>query len=479
MLRIIQQDSNAGKSRSSACRYAWASSAGYYRVDVQYANGLTFDQEIKINPIENPFSVVFDSGSVKHDKSDARYCFVTEKITKEEYEEEYGDLDVQSFAADDKSWLDDDEVRLAEYFYIEHEEFEIAQVVVPERVDLVGEEGEEVQTVVPGESYMEVKGDVIDEHKEFIVQTRKVDVPKVMWCKIAGDKIIEGPTQIPGTIIPIFRVVGEEICIEGKMVRRSMIRDAKDPQKMVNYFATLATETVAQAPKAPYTAPDVCINPYKKDWENAHQTPKGVLTYKWKQGVPKPERNQPPQVPQAAISMINLGVESIDGATGQYAVAFGAPVSDRSGIAITKRQAASTRSAYPFFESLKDTMQLEGRLLLQLIPLVYSPERILTILGASAREKYFTAGLLLKDENGKPILGANGEPKTFDLNVGTYDTSIEIGPGASTKRAEAYAQIVQIMQYAPQAASILLPFATKFAQPPPNDGQGVDVQPPA
>jgi hypothetical protein len=159
-------------------------------------------------------------------------------------------------------------------------------------------------------------------------------------------------------------------------------------------------------------------------------------------------------------------LKSIDGTTGQYAVAFGAPVSDRSGIAITKRQAASTRSAYPFFESLRDTMQLEGRLLLQLIPQVYSLDRILTILGAKFREKYFLNGLILKDENGQPVLDVNGEPKALDLSVGTYDTTIEIGPGAATKRAEARAEIVNMMQYAPQAAGILLPWATKFSDWP-------------
>jgi hypothetical protein len=40
--------------------------------------------------------------------------------------------------------------------------------------------------------------------------------------------------------------------VEGKRHFRSLIRDAKDPQRMFNYWRTTTTELVALAPKAPY-----------------------------------------------------------------------------------------------------------------------------------------------------------------------------------------------------------------------------------
>src|SRR5690606_30246652 len=55
-----------------------------------------------------------------------------------------------------------------------------------------------------------------------------------------------------GRYIPIIPVYGEEVNVEGKRHFRSLIRDARDPQQMFNYWRTMATELVALAPKAPW-----------------------------------------------------------------------------------------------------------------------------------------------------------------------------------------------------------------------------------
>jgi phage terminase large subunit len=55
-----------------------------------------------------------------------------------------------------------------------------------------------------------------------------------------------------GKWIPIIPVLGEVINVEGKRHLQGLIRHAKDPQRNFNYWRTVATETVALAPLAPW-----------------------------------------------------------------------------------------------------------------------------------------------------------------------------------------------------------------------------------
>jgi hypothetical protein len=59
----------------------------------------------------------------------------------------------------------------------------------------------------------------------------------------------------PGSYIPIIPVFGEVKNIEGKKYRKSLIRDAKEPQRINNYFLSAEVESVALQPKAPFIGP--------------------------------------------------------------------------------------------------------------------------------------------------------------------------------------------------------------------------------
>jgi hypothetical protein len=87
---------------------------------------------------------------------------------------------------------------------------------------------------------------------EVVGRPREARSHKVTHTLLSGAEVLEKPQTWPGRFIPIIPVFGDEVNVEGKRFLRSLVRDAKDPQRNYNYWRTAATELVALAPKAPF-----------------------------------------------------------------------------------------------------------------------------------------------------------------------------------------------------------------------------------
>ena len=63
---------------------------------------------------------IIDPDCKELDKSDAQWGFVFEDITKEEFKQEYPGIDPESWANDERKagWFDDENVRIADYYYL-------------------------------------------------------------------------------------------------------------------------------------------------------------------------------------------------------------------------------------------------------------------------------------------------------------------------------------------------------------------------
>jgi hypothetical protein len=72
--RHIEVQSNADAAYDTAFEYAVKMGWGYFRVTTDYQDVDSFEQEIYIKPIDNPFTVYFDPNSQMPDGSDAEKC---------------------------------------------------------------------------------------------------------------------------------------------------------------------------------------------------------------------------------------------------------------------------------------------------------------------------------------------------------------------------------------------------------------------
>jgi len=88
--------------------------------------------------------------------------------------------------------------------------------------------------------------------KPRIAKSKDTEIVKIRRYIINGADVIEGldgdEKYFPGKYIPIILVLGKERNIEGKRYVRGMIRDAKDAQRLVNYWECLSTDTPLPTP---------------------------------------------------------------------------------------------------------------------------------------------------------------------------------------------------------------------------------------
>ena len=274
LIRNIWNKSSGDSVVDYAAEYQVAGGYGAWRVTTDYASDDVFDQDLVIESIPNPFCLFSDPSSKDVLKRDANYWILTEKIPVEEYETKYPNASEVSFEShefdDDEEWQDDDEVRVAEYWWKEPYEKEIWQL----------EDG----TVVDSES------DEAPLVEGQIKARRTVVCDKIMMCIASGSAILEGPTEWIGKQFPFIPVYGEYYIIDGKTYWNGITRFAKDPQRSYNVSRTALTETIAQAPQAKWWATAEQAEGLDGTWKVAHQKNYPFLLYN-----PDPKAPGPPQ----------------------------------------------------------------------------------------------------------------------------------------------------------------------------------------
>ena len=254
----------------------------------------------------------------------------------------------------------------------------------------------------------------------------------VKWAKLTGLEVLEEQTWA-GKFIPIVPVYGQQIVVDDKRMKYGLVRQAKDPQRMYNYWRTSLTESVAMAPKAKWLLAEGQDEGHENEWAQANIKATPVLRYKQKdiegQPAPQPSRIQP-EAPPAAIMVaaesINADLQTVVGIFDPNQFAQG----NQSGKAIRGQQMQIDLTNYHYYDNLTRSMKHTGRIILDLIPKIYDKERVMRIIGYDNQPEMVTINQRVVDEMG-------AEKILNDVTVGEYDVFMDTGPGYQSKRQEA------------------------------------------
>jgi hypothetical protein len=506
IIRNIETNSHADVAYDTAADSAVTMGFGYFRIDLDFSHDDTFDQDLLIKAVPNPFSVYGDPFSTAADSSDWNSAFVTEWLATEVFKRRYPDADevnwddsgVGSLGPD---WRTEDEVLLAEWWKREE---------VKRKILLLD---------IPGQAPLTIADDVYKEQRDFLDaigakfrRSRDVLSYKVTHYLMTGAEILE-ETQWPGRYIPVVPVYGEEVNVEGKRIFRSLIRDAKDPQRMFNYWRTTATEMVALAPRAPWVGPEEAFDGEDSQrWETANTENWNFLSYK---GQVPPQRSEFAGVPAGAIQEAMNASDDIKAVIGLFDASLGAQDNATSGVAINNRAREGDVSTFHFIDNLSRGIRCGGQILIDLIPHVYTAGRVVRILGPEGQIATAQLGSRISPlplggaPPGAPLglpgpapvgpppgaapgmppsglpLGPGGAPPAglpppggplqpdtsspapwppqppdgttgmFDLTMGKYDLVVDVGPSYTTRRQEAADQMMKLIQAYPPVAPII------------------------
>ncbi len=255
ILKQIQYQSSAKHVFSTAAEHQAGCGIGWFRIKSDYADDSAFDQELRIEAIRNPLSVYWDPASVLPDRSDAMWIAVTELIPARTFKQRYPDkaetsVDVPNNGTSTAFWSQTDDIRIAEYWRRVPVDKEIGAargMARPSSYDRVSPRSCAATGQLPP-----------------IDKTRKVKTHKVESYMISGTEILSGPHEWAGKFIPLVPVIGAEIALEKKLYRYGVIRFAREPQQLYNYYRTAAAEAaMALAPKAPWLVTPSMIGPFK------------------------------------------------------------------------------------------------------------------------------------------------------------------------------------------------------------------------
>jgi hypothetical protein len=444
IIRHIQYDSDSETAFDTSFESAVRCSIGYHRIATDYVDDQTFDEEIKIKRISNPFTVFFPIHLCRElDFSDAEYCFAWRDIPKDEFEEDYPGFPIADWLVTrngSSGWLTEKTVRVCEYFYIEHEK-------------------KTLYKFSDGTTAFEIPEGFLS------VDEREVDKRSVKWCLLTQGAVLD-KGDFPGQWLPIIPVLGEEINVEGQVVLKSAIRNCKDPQRMVNYYSAQEMEIVALAPKAPHIAAEHQLDGYEDQWAAANIQNIAVLKYKpimvGGTVLPPPQRSQPPMVSTAIVEAKREYIDSIKATSGVFDASLGAQGNEKSGVAIRARQRQGDTANFHFPDNLAKSMCHTWRVVVAMIPEVYDTEREITIMGEDMRDEIVRINSELEgDVEGKKHFG--------HLDAGRYGVVVDTGPSYASKRQEVADNLIQMGQNDPNIYPIARDLIAK------NVGMGADV----
>ena len=452
LIRSIERGSNAALAYDTAIDQAASSGFGFFRITTDYCHSETFDQEARIERVANQFSVHWDTSSVAFDSSDWEFAFVDELISDGEFKRRYPKAkhDFSSWPEGTgegmEDWTDEEKIRIAEYWQRIEKTRKIVRLTDGRvvRADQLNEPmmiGPGMQ--IPLKDALAMQGVTINGERDatyYEVKRRMISPVEVL-----------SEEDWPGMTIPICPVWGEEVIYRGRRHFRSLIRDARDPQAMMNFWRSASTELVALAPRAPWLVPSGGIPPSERlKWETANSRSHAYLEYDPSAGN-MPTRVPFSGVPAGALQEALNAQDDMKAVMGIYDASLGARSNETSGRAIQARQREADKGTFHFIDNMSRAIQSAGRILIEIIPSIYSARQTIQILGDDEKQRVER----VTAEAGAPPSAEDPEGKIYNLAAGKYDVTVSVGPNYQTQRQETVAAMTELFRANPASSEVL------------------------
>ena len=445
ILRHIQYRSKADVAYDTALDYSTGSSFGFIRATTEYCDPKSFDQEIRILPVIDPFSVygVLIPTALNEP---VRYAFVIQTITREEYKDLYGQDEPVDFESEEwrsaGDWIEGKTVRIAEYWWIETKKKHLRHIS--------DGHGGALPIYREDKHYQDTFNFVLDEDGE--PMERVVECACVYSCMIDGTRVIPGTkTEWPGDSIPIVAVLGQTLVVDGEVEIYSLIRFIRDTQRLINIFQSAIAEKIGLANKVPYLG-------YKGQFTDPKWLDCNVKNYPFLEADPVNIMGQPAPLPvrqqleeqiTALTNGVALLVDSLKSGMGIYDASLGNASNEISGAGINARQQQSNVTNFHFADNLNRAQWDLCAKLLKVIPSIYDrPGRQVRIVGEDQEQSVVVVNQPYRDEK-------TGAHRHYPLDVGEYDVVVTVGPSYTTARQEAADTLQQFFHAAPNMVPIL------------------------
>nr|KVE53670.1 hypothetical protein WS71_06400 [Burkholderia mayonis] len=482
MYRGDEQRSGGQEAYDNAFEEGISGGFGAWRLRNEYTDEHDEDddsQKIVFEPIYDADSSVFwDLGGKRYDKSDAKRCWVITSMSRDEYQDTYGETDssdpfgnagmgqpatfrkVQKMTEFD--WYTPDVIYVAEYYHIEE---------VKKKVHVYRMLSQNTKDVRIDDANLDDKTREDMQAQGYThVRTRTVKQRRVHKWIHDGGKVLEDCGFIAGPNIPIVPFYGKRAFIDNQERIMSHIRLGKDAQRLLNMQISLLAIITALAPRRkPIFMPDQ-VRGHEMKWANDNiddnpfllinpvENPDGTATPAGPVGY-----TEPPPIPESLAALLQIVDSSIKELTGNQE-AGEQVVSNVSDALMERVQAKVDMMAFIYMDNMAKSMQRSGEIWLGMAREIYDEEsrRVVTVGKDGKRGK-----AVLK----QPRL-VDGVPQiTNDPTKGKFEVTVDVGPAFKSRRDSTVRSLVSMLQFIqdPQLASIVVSLTLTNM-----DGEGLD-----
>lgn len=411
---------------------------GYFRIRTDFVNPKSFDQEILIDPIFNPFRVYMDPLAEWPDGHDQNWCFISDEMPRPEYKRLHpGMPNVDYIVAEgggdnylmalNGQWEGALTVRLAEY-YRRHE--------VADKLIMMNDGQTVYASQMPSEAVQLAQGwtPAVNALTGEPIERRSSRL-EVQWFRLNGKQIIDRKI-IPCSFIPVVRVDGNTEELNGQRMRKGMVADLMDPARMYNYWRTAQTERYALAPKAPWVAAEGQTEDHP-EWNDANLKSYSVLVYKpvtvttmqGEQVLPPPQRQAPAPVEDGMV-------QAAAGAEHDLMAVAGMPQENPEIQArivggnkyLQRRQGMQDLAHFQYYDNQMLAIAWGGCLILEMIPAIYDTARVQRIIGEDDQPQMVQLN--------EKVIEDGLERIKNDVVKGLYSVVMDTGPDYATARQE-------------------------------------------
>jgi len=447
LYRADELDSCADEAYDNAFEEAVWGGFGAFRYRTEYEDQEDYEDEkqrIRIEPIfDADRCVFFDLNAKRQDKSDAKFCFVLNPMTRESYFQEY-DEDPVSFPISTNNinqqfdWVQPDIVYVAEYYKVE-----MVKEVVYAYTLIDGTKEHHTKTE------LEANPDIIKELEATgakLTSKKNIKQQKVHKYIINGQRVLEDCGYIAGTQIPIVPVYGKRWYINNIERYMGCVRLAKDAQRLKNMqLSKLAEISSISSAEIPIVTPEQ-IAGHQQDWADAN-----IKNLAYLQLNPVMDSNgqmvaappigytKPPSVPPALAALMQIAEQDMQEILGNQQAGEILP-NQVSGRAIELVQNKIDMQAYIYVDNMKKAIKRGGQIWLAMAKDVYvEPNRKMKSVSANGQSAMV--------EIARPVMNEEGEIEyENDLSSAKFDIAVEVGASSSSRKAATVRNLMGMMQ---------------------------------
>ena len=361
-------DSDKGReSYSVAFRNCVTSGIGYITIDTDYLDNKSMDQDVTVNKVLNPCTIMLDRLSSEVDGSDADKGCIIVWIDKNKAKALYGDgVAIEDWSTSMYNALP-----------------QPMENVVPEIIYYYKDSTSVNRTFLADGSY--VDGEFESDGMVQVLGSRNVEMGVIKCCKYVGnEKVYE--TEFDMDFIPIVPVKGDITFVgdELKPETRGIVYLGKPANETANWYYQRELEMAKSAPLPPFMV-DMDAMPEGENaniWRNMHKKIFNFLPFVGSDPNNPNNKYAPPMrvdtSPQFEPYMMarQKSQDDIRDITGLPDVNYGDDPSAQSGRSVFLRQKEGKMSTIHYQKNLERSIKQVCRIVIDLIGLVDGKKRI-------------------------------------------------------------------------------------------------------